>query len=111
MLARFAVIAVASCLVAPPAHADEISGWWCTPSGDKSIHVKHDGTITSPGGQPVAGSVRRHHVDFVIPSGEQDAGATFSAEQLNDDLIRVTIAAKGGPPLDAVIWIPCKPVS
>ena len=112
MLRSVAVIAViAAWLPATPAKADEITGWWCTPSGDKSIHVKYDGTITSPGGQTVAGNVRRHHLDFVIPAGETDAGATFSAEQLSDEKIRVTVLAGGTPAGDAVVWIPCKPVS
>ena len=112
MLRRVALVAaLAASVAAPPSKADEIGGWWCTPAGDKSIHVSYDGTITSPGGQTVSGTVRRHHIDFVIPDGEADAGATFSAEQLNDDQIRVTIAAKNAEPRDAVIWIPCKPVS
>jgi len=89
--------------------ADQIPGHWCAPDGGRSIKVDHTSIVT-PGGKTVQGNITRHHVDFVIPNGETDAGSTFNADQLSDEQIRVTIIRKDGtsPP---EIWTPCKPVS
>jgi hypothetical protein len=92
-----------------PARADQINGTWCAPGGGKSIRVE-DASVISPGGKTVTANVVRHHVDFVIPPGEPDAGATFYADQLSDEQIRVTIKSKAGVTAPE-IWTPCKPVS
>lgn len=92
-------------LMTGPVWADQIIGEWCPPSGSVSLIVK-DYDDVSFAGQAVNASVRRHHVDFVIPDGHADAGATFDADQLNDEQIRVTIGQK-----TPEIWTPCKPVS
>lgn len=91
------------------AHADQILGQWCAPGGGKSIRVE-DASVISPGGKTVTANVVRHHVDFVVPPGEPDAGATFYADQLSDEQIRVTIKSKAGVTAPE-IWTPCKPVS
>lgn len=92
------------------AAADQIDGTWCSPAGQT---LSIDGTkVVTPGGNSVVARYDRHHIDYPIPEGEQGAGDRFSAEQLNDEQIRVTILneaqSKSGAP---EIWTPCKPIS
>lgn len=94
-----------TCLGAAPAMADQIVGQWCPPGGGRSMNVQNYDDVRFNGAQ-VKANVDRHHVDFTIPAGEPDAGQTFTADQLNDDEIRVTIGTS-----EPVIWNPCKPVS
>ena len=96
-------------LAALPVRADEITGTWCAPGGGKSIKVE-DPIVISPGGKQVRANLTRHHLDFVIPAGEANAGATFNADQLSDEAIRVTIISKSGTSAPE-IWTPCKPIS
>jgi hypothetical protein len=109
MFLRIACFAFAIVMSCATARADQIPGHWCAPDGGRSIKIDY-ASIVTPGGKTVQGNITRHHVDFVIPDGEQDAGATFNADQLSDEQIRVTIVRKDGtsPP---EIWTPCKPVS
>ncbi len=90
--------------------ADRIDGNWCSAEG-KSISV--DGPrVTTARGTPVDANYNRHHVDYIIPTGEPDEGNHFQADQLNDDQIRVVIVRlPGGDAKPAEIWTPCKPVS
>lgn len=107
-----AIICLALCSIimsCTAARADQIPGHWCAPGGDRSIRIDYTSIVT-PGGKTVAGNITRHHVDFVIPEGEPDAGATFSADQLGDEQIRVTIIRKDATS-PTEIWTPCKPVS
>lgn len=93
-----------------PALADRIDGNWCSPKG-QSISVDGPKVIT-PGGNAVTANYDRHHVDFEIPKGEKNSGDRFSADQLNDDEISVSIIpASGEGSSKAVIWMPCKPIS
>lgn len=92
-------------LLASPAAADAIPGDWCPPGGGRILQIKTSGHVTFAG-KIVAANVDRHHTDFVIPKGEPDAGSRFSADQLNDVQIRVTINGK-----KPEIWTPCEPVS
>jgi hypothetical protein len=93
-----------------PGHADRIDGNWCSPKG-QTITV--DGQmVTSPGGKPVIANYDRHHVDFDIPEGEANAGHRFSANQLNDDEISVSIRSPSGQINGKPeIWRQCKPIS
>lgn len=110
MLTRTALLALAILSLSTlAARADQILGTWCAPDGGRSIKV-NDGSVITPGGKSIPANVVRHHVDFVFPAGEPDAGATFSADQLNDEQIQVTIRAAGGTK-GPEIWTPCKPVS
>lgn len=101
-----AVLIVSSAITA---HADQILGQWCAPGGTRSVKVDQ-ATVVSPGGKTVPANITRHHVDFVMPDGEKDAGATFNADQLGDEQIRVTFIRKEGTS-EPEIWTPCKPVS
>ncbi len=98
-------IVLSLAMTSAPAHADQIAGSWCPPGGGQSLVVRgHDDVALD--GRAVKANVTRHHVDFVVPEGASDAGQRFSADQLNDDEIRVSIGEK-----PAVIWTPCKPIS
>ena len=92
-------------LVNSPASADVIVGQWCPPGGGRSVSVENYDNV-SIDGTAVKANVNRHHVDFVIPAGVQDAGARFDADQISDEQIRVTIGSKS-----TEIWTPCKPIS
>jgi len=90
--------------------ADHIDGRWCSPLG-RSIIVNGP-QVTTPEGAQVTANYDRHHIDYIIPTGEPRAGDTFSADQLGEDRIRVTIVAKSGTPAPTPeIWTPCKPIS
>ena len=88
------------------AFADVITGEWCEPGGGARILVVKNYDDVTFVGKAVKANVDRHHVDFVIPAGEKDAGTRFDADQLSDEQIKVTIGADA-----AVIWTPCKPIS
>ena len=106
MARRACVISfIVTFLTVSPVMADEIIGEWCPTGGGRSVMIR-DYTDVMFNGQTVKANVDRHHVDFVIPSGERDAGASFSAAQQNDEQIRVTIGSKR-----TEVWTPCKPVS
>lgn len=100
-----AVSALALITLMAPARADQIVGSWCPPGGGTSLVVRNYDDVVFAG-QAVKANVVRHHVDFVIPEGAGDAGQLFSADQLNDNEIRVTVGSKASE-----IWTPCKPVS
>lgn len=92
------------------AAADQIDGTWCSPSGQI---LSINGTkVVTPGGNTVVARYDRHHIDYLIPVGEQGAGDRFLADQMNDEQIRVRIMneaqSKSGTP---EIWTPCKPIS
>lgn len=93
-----------------PSLADRIDGNWCSPEG-RSISVDGPNVVT-PGGRTITANYNRHHVDFEIPKGEPDSGNRFSADQLNDEEISVSIIRAGDAGADkAVIWRQCKPIS
>lgn len=104
------VAAVIFAATTQPSLADRIDGDWCAPGGG-SISVDGPNVVT-PGGRKIIANYNRHHVDFEIPKGEPDAGGRFSADQLNDEEISVSIVAAGDAGAGkAVIWRPCKPIS
>jgi hypothetical protein len=92
------------------ASADQIDGNWCSLDGQRlSIDGPH---VITPGGNSLIANYGRHHIDYEIPKGEPRAGDRFTADQLSDDEIRVTII-KGATTTTAKpeIWTPCKPVA
>lgn len=106
--ATFALILVIG--LCGPAYGDQIDGRWCSPKG---LSIEVDGAkVTTPGGNTVVANYDRHHIDYEIPVGEPNAGGRFSADQLNDEEISVTILSKSGEATgNAEIWTPCKPIS
>ncbi len=100
-----ALASLVTALAVAPASADQIVGEWCPPDGGRSLSVRNYNDV-SLNGKAVQANVDRHHVDFVIPAGEPDAGVKFSADQRSDEEIRVTIGTAA-----PVSWTPCKPVS
>lgn len=90
------------------AHADQIDGTWCSPKGE-SMTIEGSNVVT-PGGNKITANYDRHHVDYALPEGEENAGARLSADQLNDDNISVTLI-RGGTAGAAVVWKRCEVVS
>ena len=90
--------------------ADQIDGNWCSPDG-KSVSI--DGPrVTTIGGASVTANYNRHHIDYVIPAGEPNEGASFQADQLNHNEIRVVIVGPSSGQIGEIeIWRPCKPIS
>lgn len=92
------------------AFADKIDGTWCSPSG-KSISIDGPRVIT-PSGKTVAARYDRHHIDYEIPDGEPNAGDRLTADQLNEEQIRVSVVSKAKSETGASeIWTPCKQIS
>ena len=74
---RVAVLAViAGISLASPTFADEITGSWCPPGGGRSLVVDNLDKVTFAG-QSVTANVQRHHIDFIVPKGQKDAGLRF----------------------------------
>ncbi len=90
--------------------ADQIDGTWCSPSGD-SMTIE-GARIVTPGGNVVTGTYNRHHVDYEVPPGEAEAGNRVSADQLNDEQIRVIVIGKD-PAANAPseVWTKCQVTS
>lgn len=85
-----------------PSKADRIDGNWCR--GLKYLSI--DGpNIVTPGGAKMAGDYDRHGFQYVIPSGEPEAGATITMAQMHDELMRLSSSARPGEVED---WIRCK---
>jgi hypothetical protein len=92
------------------AAADQIDGTWCSPSGG-SMTIEGSRIVT-PGGHVVTGRYNRHHVDYEVPEGETNAGNRVSADQLNDEEIRVNIIGKNPSANDpSKIWTKCQVTS
>ncbi|MCF6200060.1 MAG: hypothetical protein L3J67_11835 [Hyphomicrobiaceae bacterium] len=90
--------------------ADQINGNWCAADGRTiSIDGPH---VTTPAGNTVLAIHGRHHIDYLIPENETDAGHRFTADQLDDERISVQIIdSKTGQRSPAQIWVPCKPTA
>jgi len=104
------VIATALAATTGNAVADQIDGTWCSPSG--SSMMIEGSQIMTPGGQAVTGRYNRHHVDYEVPQGEANAGSRFSADQLNDEEIRVIVLGKDpAANKPSEIWTRCQVTS
>lgn len=89
---------------AGPVRADAIDGHWC--SGAKSFEI--DGAnIRLPGGIGTVGKYDRHGFEYVVPSGEPDAGTEIVMLLLNEETVRLQRANTAAPE----IWRRCKPIS
>ena len=68
--------------------------------------------VVTPGGKTIIGRYTRHHFDYVIPQGEENAGNRVSADQIDDQNIQVTEGRHTADPPNAhVIWKRCEVVS
>jgi hypothetical protein len=68
--------------------------------------------VTTPTGKTVVGNHTRHHFDYVAPAGDNHAGALISADQINDDAIRVTVTDNNSAALvEPEIWTKCAVLS
>jgi len=89
-------------LTAGNAFADRIDGHWC--KGLKRLYI--DGPrIVTPGGTKMTGDYDRHGFTYVVPAGEDDAGATIVMQQMHEELMQWQSSAKPG---DVQEWIRCK---
>lgn len=83
------ITALALTLAAGPLAADQIDGDWCSPLG---AYLRIDGErIVTPGGQETLGSYSRHMFEYVIPEGEDGAGAWVIIRQLSEEQATVTL--------------------
>jgi len=107
---RLVLIAVVLLATTTLAAADQIDGTWCSPSG--SSMTIEGSRIVTPGGQSVTGRYNRHHVDYQVPEGEPGAGSRASADQLNDDEIRVVMpGGDQSASQPGEIWTKCQVTS
>lgn len=107
---RWLLISIMVLATTTIAVADQIDGTWCSPSGD-SMTIEGSRVVT-PGGRVVTGRYNRHHVDYEVPEGETDAGSRVSADQLNDEEIRVIVIAKDPSANEpSEIWTKCQVTS
>lgn len=107
---RLVLIAVVLVATITSAAADQIDGTWCSPAGT-SMTIEGSQIVT-PGGKAITGRYNRHHVDYEVPEGEANAGSLFSADQLNDDEIRVIVLGKDpSANKPSEIWTKCQVTS
>jgi len=107
---RLVLIAVVLVATTTIAAADQIDGTWCSPAGN-SMTIEGSRVVT-PGGQVITGRYNRHHVDYEVPKGETNAGSRVSAEQLNDDEIRVIVLGEDpSANQPSEIWTKCQVTS
>jgi len=69
------------------ARADAIDGTWCSPDG-RVVSIEGP-QITTPGRHKVTGIYGRHTFSYVVPDGENPAGATVEMLLLNEDTVEV----------------------
>jgi hypothetical protein len=95
------------CLVAlgfsGTALADAIDGDWCHSDG-KRMSISGPAIVT-PGGRQMNGDYARHSFSYVIPSGEDGAGATMSIQLLGEYLAH----ARAGADAPIQEWRRCQP--
>jgi len=104
-MAKLKVLLLAAFLAvcaAAPAFADAIDGDWCAPDG-RHFSIRGP-AITTPAGTETAGNYARHSFTYVVPDGEESAGASVAMLLLNENTVQLQAAA--GPP---EIWLRCKP--
>jgi hypothetical protein len=92
---------VGACLAAP-AFADAIDGDWCAADG-RHFSIRGP-AITTPAGIQTAGNYARHSFTYVLPEGETEAGAPVAMLLLNENSVKVQVAAG-----DPEIWLRCTP--
>ena len=105
MAAKSKILLLAAFLglgTAAPALADAIDGDWCATDG-RHFSIKGP-AITTPAGTETAGNYARHSFTYVVPSGEDSAGASVAMLLLNENTVKLQIAS-GAPE----IWLRCKP--
>lgn len=93
--------AIAICFVAAPARADAIDGNWC--AADGRVMTIEGPRILTPGGHQITGDYARHAFSYIVPVGEQDAGATIAMILLNEETVRLD----PGNGADDEIWHRC----
>lgn len=87
-----------------PVRADAIDGHWCL--GGKSFEI--DGAnIRLRGGIETVGKYDRHGFEYVVPTGEPDAGTEVVMHLVNEETIRL----QRGNIAELEIWRRCKPIS
>lgn len=103
------LVPIALVTLSAPALADQIDGDWC--HDGRHLHI--DGPqIKTPGGNVIAGDYTRHGFVYVVPDGEENAGATVAMRQLNDEMVRVATTSAAGQAIgDEVTWNRCQVTS
>ncbi len=85
------------------ARADVIDGAWCRGAAER---LTIDGpAIVTPAGTSTSGSYSRHYFSYVVPPGEQGAGATVEMRLLNEE----TMQRRAAPDGAVETWHRCTP--
>jgi hypothetical protein len=109
-LRHAAFIALGLALSATAARADKIDGNWCSPT-NATMTIEGPRVVT-PGGKVTQGDYYRHHFDYIVPEGDEDAGAHVHADLIDEDHIILTLTAPNatgtGKP---EVWKRCQVVS
>ena len=97
------LIFAAAVLSVGTALADAIDGDWCRADGKRM--TIHGPAIVTPGGQRTNGAYTRHSFSYVLPAGEEGAGATVSIQLLGEYLAH----AREGADAPIQEWRRCQP--
>ena len=91
--------------IAQPARADAIDGDWCR----EGKHFRIEGpSITTEGGNSIAGNYDRHGFSYVVPDSEPGAGGRINMTLMSEELLALTRPTAPGAP---ETWKRCAVVS
>ena len=90
--------------------ADRIDGDWCSPA-NATMTIEGSRVIV-PSGKVITGQYDRHHFDYVVPQGDDGAGAHVHADLIDEEDIIVTVTPPAATtPGAPEVWKRCKVVS
>jgi hypothetical protein len=96
-------------LFAETARADAIDGNWCSAEG-KRMEIEGP-AITTPAGTQWHGNYNRHYFTYEVPASDPGAGQTVYMALLNENTVRLTMAAnaQAAQQSPTEIWHRCPP--
>ena len=96
-------------LSAEVARADAIDGNWCSAEG-KRMSIEGP-AITTPAGTQWHGNYNRHYFTYEVPAADPGAGQTVYMALLNENTVRLTMAAdaQAAQTSPTEIWHRCPP--
>lgn len=108
-LALGVAAAAVTVLSAHVARADAIDGNWCSAEG-KRMSIEGP-AITTPAGTPWHGNYNRHYFTYEVPASDPGAGQTVYMALLNENTVRLTMAAdaQAAQTSPTEIWHRCPP--
>ena len=96
-------------LLAQAARADAIDGNWCSADG-KRMEIEGP-AVTTPAGTQWHGNYSRHYFTYEVPPSDPRAGETVYMALLNENTVRLTMAAnaQAAQTSPTEIWHRCPP--